>query len=67
MLRWSLGIILFSMLSGTLPFECAAASRCKRYAAVLEQGIQVRMTRGVSRFREAAEPSARPPLSAGRR
>mmetsp|Transcript_26324 Transcript_26324/g.43705 ORF Transcript_26324/g.43705 Transcript_26324/m.43705 type:complete len:545 (+) Transcript_26324:148-1782(+) len=38
---WSLGIILFSMLSGTLPFECAAASRCKRYAAVLRQGIQV--------------------------
>jgi len=38
---WSLGIILFSMLSGTLPFECAAASRCKRYAAVLQQGIQV--------------------------
>jgi len=38
---WSLGIILFSMLSGTLPFQCAAASRCKRYAAVLQQGIQV--------------------------
>mmetsp|Transcript_33725 Transcript_33725/g.92456 ORF Transcript_33725/g.92456 Transcript_33725/m.92456 type:complete len:414 (-) Transcript_33725:482-1723(-) len=38
---WSLGIILFSMLSGTLPFQCAAASRCKRYAAVLRQGIQV--------------------------
>uniref|UniRef100_A0A7S3S995 Protein kinase domain-containing protein n=1 Tax=Emiliania huxleyi TaxID=2903 RepID=A0A7S3S995_EMIHU len=38
---WSLGIVLFSMLSGTLPFECAAASRCKRYAAVLQQGIQV--------------------------
>ena len=27
---WSLGIILFSMLSGTLPFQCAAASRCRR-------------------------------------
>lgn len=38
---WSLGIILFSMLSGTLPFQCAAASRCKRYEAVLQQGIQV--------------------------
>mmetsp|Transcript_16233 Transcript_16233/g.24468 ORF Transcript_16233/g.24468 Transcript_16233/m.24468 type:complete len:516 (-) Transcript_16233:146-1693(-) len=38
---WSLGIILFSMLSGSLPFQCAAASRCKRYAAVLRQGIQV--------------------------
>lgn len=38
---WSLGIILFSMLSGTLPFQCAAASRCKRYAAVLQQGIRV--------------------------
>lgn len=39
---WSLGIILFSMLSGTLPFECAAASRCKRYAAVAQEGIQVK-------------------------
>ena len=38
---WSLGIILFSMLSGTLPFECAAPSRCKRYAAVVEEGIQI--------------------------
>ena len=38
---WSLGVILFSMLSGTLPFQCAAASRCKRYAMVLRQGIQV--------------------------
>ena len=38
---WSLGVILFSMLSGTLPFTCAAASKCKRYAAVLRHGIGV--------------------------
>ena len=38
---WSLGVILFSMLSGTLPFTCAAASKCKRYAAVLTHGIGV--------------------------
>jgi len=38
---WSLGVILFSMLSGTLPFTCAAASKCKRYAAVLTHGVGV--------------------------
>jgi len=38
---WSLGVILFSMLSGTLPFTCAAASKCKRYAAVMRHGISV--------------------------
>ena len=38
---WSLGVILFSMLSGTLPFTCAAASKCKRYGAVLRHGIGV--------------------------
>jgi len=38
---WSLGVILFSMLSGTLPFTCAAASKCKRYAAVMRHGINV--------------------------
>lgn len=38
---WSLGVILFSMLSGTLPFTCAAASKCRRYAAVLTHGIGV--------------------------
>ena len=38
---WSLGVILFSMLSGTLPFTCAAEAKCKRYAAVLQHGIGV--------------------------
>ena len=32
---------VIAMLSGTLPFQCAAATKCRRYAAVLRQGIQV--------------------------
>jgi len=36
---WSLGIILYSMLSGALPFQVAAASKCPRYARVLMLGM----------------------------
>jgi len=36
---WSLGIILYSMLSGALPFQVAAASKCPRYARVMVLGM----------------------------
>jgi len=76
---WSLGVILFSMLSGTLPFTCAAESKCKRYAAVLRHGMSVMCpehlspqvtTRGSRcrprRARRVADPTPRPRPSPAR-
>ena len=38
---WSLGIILYSMLSGALPFRMAMASKCQRYAIVQQRGVRI--------------------------
>uniref|UniRef100_A0A7S0IXS4 Protein kinase domain-containing protein n=1 Tax=Calcidiscus leptoporus TaxID=127549 RepID=A0A7S0IXS4_9EUKA len=36
---WSLGVILYAMLAGALPFQVAHASKCSRFAAVVERGM----------------------------
>eukprot|EP00962_Isochrysis_galbana_P027672 scaffold8703_cov140-Isochrysis_galbana.AAC.1 len=37
---WSLGVIVYAMLTGALPFACANAERCSRFAIAVQQGMR---------------------------
>jgi serine/threonine protein kinase len=37
---WSLGVIVYAMLTGALPFACANAERCTRYAMAVTHGMR---------------------------
>mmetsp|Transcript_24604 Transcript_24604/g.66905 ORF Transcript_24604/g.66905 Transcript_24604/m.66905 type:complete len:560 (+) Transcript_24604:71-1750(+) len=45
---WSMGIVLYCMLTARLPFEMAHPDACERYAAALAEGVRVVLPEGLS-------------------